>query len=201
MGTTKQQVAENRQAIVTAADALFRLRGVDAVGLNELMGAAGLTRGGFYNHFTSKDTLVDTVVANAVADGIAALDRAIATARASGGDPLTQRISWYMSPEHRADIVRGCPVAGFAGDARRLGPAARGRYAEGLAATLDRLTATVRTPGLDEGEQRARAIALFSEMVGAVVLSRAVTDVDPALADEILEGTLADLYSRTDATP
>jgi TetR/AcrR family transcriptional repressor of nem operon len=110
VGITKQKAAENREAIVTAADGLFRERGVDAVGLNELMGAAGLTRGGFYNHFASKDALVDTVLAEAMAEGVGNLDRAITAAQARGSDPLTERIGWYLSPEHRADIEHGCPA-------------------------------------------------------------------------------------------
>ncbi|WP_459183456.1 TetR/AcrR family transcriptional regulator, partial [Streptomyces sp.] len=69
VGVSKQKAAENRDAIIAAADGLFRERGVDAVGLVELMGAAGLTRGGFYNHFASKDALVDAVLDKAMADG------------------------------------------------------------------------------------------------------------------------------------
>ena len=197
MGITKQKAAENREAIVTAADGLFRERGVEAVGLNELMSAAGLTRGGFYNHFASKDALIDTVLATAMAIGSGNLNRAITAAEARGSDPLTERIDWYLSPEHRADIEHGCPNASFAGDARRLEPAARARYAKGLAENLDRLSQIVRTSGLSEGERRARAIALFSEMAGALLLSRAVADADPDLADEILDSARTDLHNRT----
>ncbi|MFC8824159.1 TetR/AcrR family transcriptional regulator [Streptomyces sp. NPDC057137] len=196
VGVSKQQAAENREAIIAAADSLFRERGVDAVGLVELMGAAGLTRGGFYNHFASKDALVDTVVTKAMADGYGNLDEAITASQTHGSDPLTEQINWYLSPEHRADIEHGCPNTGFAGDARRLDPAARAHYAKGLAANLDRFTQIVEAPGLDEGERRARAIALFSEMAGALLLSRAVADADPALADEILDSARADLVSR-----
>jgi len=199
VGITKQQAAANRDAIVSAADGLFRERGVEAVGLNELMGAAGLTRGGFYNHFASKDALVDTVLATAMAIGSSNLNRAITAAQALGSDPLTERIDWYLSPEHRANIEHGCPNASFAGDARRLDPAARGHYAKGLAENLDRLAQIVDTPELGEGERRARAIALFSEMVGALLLSRAVADADPALADEILDSARTDLHHRTSA--
>nr|QIZ02326.1 TetR family transcriptional regulator [Streptomyces sp. S1D4-11] len=199
MGVTKQKAAENREAIVAAADSLFRERGVDAVGLNELMGAAGLTRGGFYNHFTSKDALVATVLAKAMANGVGSLDHSITAAQTRGSDPLTDRIDWYLSPEHRADIEHGCPNASFAGDARRLDPTARAFYAEGLAATIDRLTQIAHASPPGEGDQRARAIALFSEMVGAVLLSRAVADADPALADEILESARIDLHHRASA--
>jgi TetR/AcrR family transcriptional repressor of nem operon len=198
MGITKQQTAANKDAIVAAADGLFRERGIEAVGLNELMGAAGLTRGGFYNHFASKDALVDTVLAKAMADGTGNLARAIAAAQARGSDPLAERVDWYLSPEHRADIEHGCPNASFAGDARRLDPAARSHYAHGLAENLDRLTQTVDSTGLSEDERRARAIALFSEMVGGLLLSRAVADADPALADEILDSARTDLHNRID---
>jgi TetR/AcrR family transcriptional regulator, transcriptional repressor for nem operon len=197
VGITKQKAAENREAIVSAADGLFRERGVEAVGLNELMSAAGLTRGGFYNHFASKDALIDTVLGTAMAIGSGNLNRAITAAEARGSDPLTERIDWYLSPEHRADIEHGCPNASFAGDARRLEPAARARYAKGLAENLDRLSQIVRTSGLSEGERRARAIALFSEMAGALLLSRAVADADPDLADEILDSARTDLHNRT----
>ncbi|WP_328609241.1 TetR/AcrR family transcriptional regulator [Amycolatopsis sp. NBC_00345] len=196
MGITKQQTAANKDAIVAAADGLFRERGVDAVGLNELMGAAGLTRGGFYNHFASKDALVDSVLAKAMADGAGNLERAIAAAQARGSDPLAERVDWYLSPEHRADIESGCPNASFAGDARRLDPAARGHYAKGLAENIDRLTQTVDATGLSEGERRTRAIALFSEMAGSLLLSRAVADADPALSDEILDSARTDLHHR-----
>src|ERR1700677_3714722 len=66
MGVSKRQTAKNKQAIITAAERLFRERGVDGVGLNELMREAGFTQGGFYNHFESKDSLVAEVVATAM---------------------------------------------------------------------------------------------------------------------------------------
>ena len=69
MGVSKEQVAENRLAIIAAAKQLFRERGVDAVGLSELMKHAGFTQGGFYNHFESKAALVAEAVASAMADG------------------------------------------------------------------------------------------------------------------------------------
>ncbi|SIO71916.1 transcriptional regulator, TetR family [Burkholderia sp. GAS332] len=69
MGVSRQQAVENRHAIVAAAEKLFRERGVDAVGLAELMKAAGFTQGGFYNHFKSKDALVAAVMEKAMEDG------------------------------------------------------------------------------------------------------------------------------------
>ena len=70
MGVTKETAAENRQKILTAAARLFREKGVDAVGLTELMKEAGFTQGGFYNHFKSKDALVAEVLGEAVEEGV-----------------------------------------------------------------------------------------------------------------------------------
>lgn len=93
----------------------------------------------------------------------------------------------YLSPAHRASIDAGCPLSGFVGDARRLGDVARGAYAEGLAEKLDRFSRVIEeTDGIREGS-RKKAITLFSEMVGTMLLSRAVADVDPKLEDEILD--------------
>src|ERR1700679_2645793 len=75
LGVSREQAAENRRAIVAAATQLFRERGVDSVGLSELMKHAGFTQGGFYNHFESKAALVAEVLACAMADGSAQLAR------------------------------------------------------------------------------------------------------------------------------
>jgi TetR/AcrR family transcriptional regulator, transcriptional repressor for nem operon len=187
MGISKQQATQNRDAIIDAAEKLFRDKGVDAVGLNDLMDAAGFTRGGFYNHFESKDALVAAVIDKAMEDGAAALGAAIAGWQAKGRDPLNGHIEWYLSPAHRADIEGGCPLSGFAGDVRRLDPATRQRYADGLETYFEYCTEIVATPGESPDAARARAIALFSQMVGALVLSRAVAEAAPALSDEILE--------------
>src|ERR1700756_5394012 len=74
MGISKEQAAQNRAAIIAAAERLFRDRGVDSVGVNELMDAAGFTRGGFYNHFKSKDALVAAVIDQAMTGGAATLE-------------------------------------------------------------------------------------------------------------------------------
>lgn len=201
MGVSRQQAVENRQAIVAAAEKLFRERGVDAVGLAELMKAAGFTQGGFYNHFQSKDALVAAVMEKAMEDGGEAFVSIVENARSADADPVKQQIQWYLSPEHRADIEAGCPLSGFVGDARRLGVAARDAYAEGLAANLERFAGAIEeTDGIREGSRR-KAIMLFSQMVGTLLLSRAVADIDPALADEILDEGREQLLTAVDAQP
>jgi TetR/AcrR family transcriptional regulator, transcriptional repressor for nem operon len=201
VGVSRQQAVENRRAIVAAAEKLFRERGVEAVGLAELMKAAGFTQGGFYNHFKSKDALVAAVMEKAMAEGAEALVSQIENARSADADPVRQNIQWYLSPEHRADIEAGCPLSGFAGDARRFVDVARGAYAAGLAANLERLAKVIEeTEGISKGS-RTKAITLFSQMVGTLLLSRAVADVDPALADEILGEGRQHLLAAVDRTP
>ncbi|WP_423367625.1 TetR/AcrR family transcriptional regulator [Burkholderia sp. LMG 32019] len=176
MGVSRQQAAENRSAIVAAAERLFRARGVDAVGLTELMKEAGFTQGGFYNHFKSKDALVAEVMEKAMQD----------RADSPNAGSLDAQVALYLSAAHRDNVEAGCPLSGFAGDAPRLTDAARACYAHGLATYLDRLERMVAVEGGTPAQTRRDAIAVFSQMVGALVLSRAIAGTDPALADEIL---------------
>ncbi|MFD1561771.1 TetR/AcrR family transcriptional regulator [Paraburkholderia silviterrae] len=217
MGVSREQAAENRRAIVAAAEKLFRERGVDAVGLAELMKAAGFTQGGFYNHFKSKDALVAAVMDKALEEGGETIAGVIDHARQAGADAIEQHIRTYLSPEHRRDIEAGCPLSGFAGDARRLDDEARAAYAQGLAIYLERIAAVIEErggsqPGRPAATQaaathaaargegsRAEAIALLSQLVGTLVLSRAVVDVAPALADEILDEGRRHLLDATGA--
>lgn len=197
MGISKQQAIENKQAIVAAAGKLFRERGVAAVGLTELTKAAGFTQGGFYNHFKSKDALVAAVMDEAMEGAAAQLAAAIEASKAKEADPLRRQINWYLSSSHRADIETGCPLTGFAGDVRRLSKEARQSYAHGLASNFDQLASLIS--GDNPQEKRQKAIALFSQMVGSLLLSRAVVEADPALADEILNDGREQVLRAIDA--
>ena len=200
MGVSREKAAENRRAIIAAATQLFRERGVEAVGLNKLMKQAGFTQGGFYNHFESKAALVAEVLASAMVDGAAELAR---NARASVDESTTalrRYISWYLSQAHRDNIDHGCPVAGFAGDARRLGAGAQSHFAGGLDDQITILAGLIAESGsfATSGERRTlreRAISLHCEMVGALVLSRSVAQAAPALSNEILENVQRDVLA------
>ncbi|WP_321922831.1 TetR/AcrR family transcriptional regulator [Burkholderia sp. BCC1998] len=188
MGVSRQQAAENRNAIVAAAERLFRVRGVDAVGLTELMKEAGFTQGGFYNHFKSKDALVAAVMEKAIQD----------RADSPNAGSVAKQATAYLSTAHRDNVEAGCPLSGFAGDAPRLTDAARACYAHGVAAYLDRLERMVAAEGSAAADTRRDAIAAFSQMVGALVLSRAIAGTDPALADEILDAGRRTLGAQPD---
>jgi TetR/AcrR family transcriptional regulator, transcriptional repressor for nem operon len=197
MGVSKQQAIENKKAIVAAAEKLFRERGVAAVGLAELTKAAGFTQGGFYNHFTSKDALVAAVMEKAMEGGATDLVTSIQTSKAKAVDPMKQHIKGYLSANHLANVEAGCPLTAFAGDVRRLGKEARESYSNGLTWNFDQLASVI--DGKSPQEKRKKAVALFSQMVGSLVLSRAVVETDPALADEILKDGRQQLLKAIDA--
>jgi len=210
MGVSREKAAENRRAIVAAATQLFRERGVDAVGLSELMKQAGFTQGGFYNHFESKAALVAEVLASAMVEGVAGLAKNTRAPVDESTTALRRYINWYLSQAHRDNIDHGCPVAGFAGDAPRLGAAAQSHFAGGLDDQITILAGLIAESGsfATAGERRTlreRAISLHCEMVGALVLSRSVAQAAPALSNEILENVqrdvLASLNDRSSQSP
>jgi TetR/AcrR family transcriptional repressor of nem operon len=204
LGVSREQAAENRRAIVAAATQLFRERGVEAVGLNELMKHAGFTQGGFYNHFESKAALVAEVLASAMAEGAAELAKSARAPVDGTTTALRRYISHYLSQPHRDNIDEGCPVAGFAGDAPRLDAGAQSHFAGGLDDQITILAGLIAEHGslAALGERRTlreQAISLHCEMVGALVLSRSVVQGAPALSNEILDNVRRDVLASIDA--
>jgi len=203
LGVSREQAAENRRAIVAAATQLFRERGVEAVGLNELMKHAGFTQGGFYNHFESKADLVAEVLASAMAEKNAELVKSAQAPIDESTTALRRYISWYLSQAHRDNIDHGCPVAGFVGDAPRLGAGAQSHFAGGLddqitiVAGLIAENASLAAAG-QHRTLRERAISLHCQMVGALVLSRSVAQAAPSLSNEILENAQRDAFASID---
>lgn len=177
MRVTQARAAESRDRIVAAAARLFRERGIDGVGIDAITEAAGLTHGGFYRHFRSKDDLAAE-----------ALGRTLSDAAPAPAD-LAGYVSWYLSARHRDDPGRGCAMAALGGDAARGGGGLRRRFTAAVSAEVARFTAWFGGP--EKPEARARALAGLSAMVGAMVLARAVDD--PALSDEILAAVRASL--------
>ncbi|WP_254896850.1 TetR/AcrR family transcriptional regulator [Amycolatopsis sp. Hca4] len=189
---TQEQKQLNREKIVTAAGEGFRLRGIDGIGLEEVMKAAGMTHGGFYNHFASKDDLALEVLHQGFTDSLAALDAIRSAHPRSARAALHDMVDGYVNAEHRDHPEAGCASAALVTDAGRHGTAAQAEYRRGLdgyfAKITDMLLDRARQSGteLTPAEARERAVALFSQMVGALTLSRAVADAAPALSNEIL---------------
>jgi TetR/AcrR family transcriptional regulator, transcriptional repressor for nem operon len=203
LGVSREQAAENRRAIVAAATQLFRERGVDAVGLSELMKHAGFTQGGFYNHFESKADLVGEVLASAMDEKNAELVKHAKAPIDVSTTALRRYVSWYLSRAHRDNIDDGCPVAGFAGDAPRLDAGAQSHFATGLDDQITIVAGLIAESGplAAVGERRTlreRAVSLHCEMVGALVLSRSVAQAAPALSNEILESAQRHVLASLD---
>ncbi|NGO55095.1 TetR/AcrR family transcriptional regulator [Allomesorhizobium camelthorni] len=175
MKVSREQMAENRHRILDAASWLFREKGFEAVTVAEVMNAAGLTHGGFYGHFSSKDDLIAQTLAHVLA------------ADSSGGGDLRAYVDAYLAPRHRDNCAGGCPTAGLAAAIRHQSPAARSAMTEGLRSQIDRIGKAL--PEFDAADRRRVAIGSWSAMVGAVILARAIDD--PALSDEVLEQTRA----------
>ena len=184
MKVSREQRAEHRRRILDAAGRLFRSKGFDAVTVAEVMHAAGLTHGGFYRHFGSKDDLVVETLAHVLRRG------------PDLEFDLPAFVDRYLSPRHREATATGCPVAGLASDTRHQTPPARAALTAGLRAQLDRMSTAM--PGPDAVVRRRAAIGSWSAMVGAVILARAIDD--RALSDAVLEQTRAWIGERTHAT-
>lgn len=184
MRITKDKARENRERVVAEAGRLFRQKGFEGVGVAELMRAAGLTHGGFYNHFDSKEAVeaaaCDALFANSIAriEAVASLESD--SERRAAFDAYRRR---YVSPEARDAPGPACPMAAFAADMSRQSGPARASYARGLRAYLE---AFERAGGGDRGE----AMRAFFGLVGALTLARSVAAEDPELSTEILEAAI-----------
>ena len=192
MKVSKQQSAENRQAILDAAARLFRERGISGVGVAEIMAAAGFTHGGFYGHFASKEALAAEVVDQVYAHSTEKLAQRLERAGGDAGEHFRQ----YLNPRHRDRAGDGCPMPSMAADAaRETGPVPEAS-ARGIAGYLREL-ARHRPDGTVTAEpdeaDKARAILSLSALVGGMVLARATHEAAPALSDEILARLPAEL--------
>ena len=192
MRVSRDQARQNRQRVVATSSALFREKGVDGVGISDLMSEAGLTHGGFYKQFGSKAELVEEACAKALDDTMAFWDDYLEGA----AEPRARFIRAYLSHQQRDRVGEGCLLPALAGEARRETPAIRSVFTRAIRSYADRLDQPVdaRT-----AQSRAEALSTLSEMVGAILLAR-VTD-DPQLSNEILQAARDDILgARPEAT-
>lgn len=189
---TQEQKQLNHDRIIEAAGRGFRTHGVNGIGIAELMKAAEMTHGGFYNHFDSKDDLALEVIRQGFVSSLSALGDIREEHPGSARAALDHMFDQYLSVLHRDQPEYGCASAALVTDAGRDGVAAQSEYQHGLdgffSAITDMVLENAGQSGADLNAEQAReqAIALFSQMVGALVISRAVAKSSPDLADEIL---------------
>ena len=167
---SREQASENRSRVVAAASSLFRRKGLDGIGIRDLMAEAGLTHGGFAGQFGSKEALAGEACAHAFADVEQALDR---VGQGDAAGRLRRLTEFYLAPKIPG---HDCPMSTLAGDVARApaGASVRRTFTTGLR----------RLAGLFAGQPPDdHALATMAAMVGAVVLRRASDDT--VLADRI----------------
>lgn len=184
MRVTREQAALNRERIVEAASRRFRERGFEGIGVADLMKEVGLTHGGFYGHFGSKEDLMAEACAAALSRS---RERWQKRAQAHPEDPAGAIARMYLTPRHRDAPGDGCVMAALASEAARQGPVVRHALIDGLKSAFDYLAGVIK--GGTPTARRRKAIATYASWVGAMVLSRAAAD-DPQLSREILEAVV-----------
>lgn len=170
--------AETRARVLREAGREIRAKGPSNVAVAGIMRRAGLTHGGFYSHFLSKDALVVDAIDAMFADAID-VSRTI-EAGSDARSTLRGYIDVYLSVRHRDARDRGCPLPALSGDLPRASSAARERFAAGVTRITRRIADVVEALNYDQPHDHASAI--LAQMVGAVVLARAV----PGAASEAI---------------
>lgn len=197
MPLSKDHKARTRKRIVEEAAKAFRARGVSGTGIPELMGRAGLTHGGFYAHFNSKDALVAEACATGFGEAAEALIEQ--TVRdVPPGRELAAIIRAYLSRAHRDHPETGCMIPSLTAEMAHETPDVRTAFTRSLETYFGRLAAYMPTEALSETVPASatpdeRAMLLLSGMMGAVQLARSVDD--PVLSDRILQ-VAREFYTR-----
>jgi TetR/AcrR family transcriptional repressor of nem operon len=174
----KERKEETRRRIIAAAGRRLKSDGIDGSGIATLMADAGLTNGAFYAHFSSKEDLVAT----AVADQLREILEDIRT-KPQGRDGAQQMVREYLSVEHRDSREFGCPSAALLDEIGRCSDATKSSYTEVVLDIVDELAARLSPD--DPPSARVAALSLYAMLIGTLQLSRALADRE--LADQVLK--------------
>jgi TetR/AcrR family transcriptional repressor of nem operon len=192
MRVSKEQAAQNRQHILTAATRLFREHGIHATGVDAITKEAGLTHGGLYSHFGSKEAIAAEAIRFAMTRSKHLWQRA--AERNQGDKALRSIVENYLSREHRDEPGQGCVVAALGADVARQPYSVRKAFTKELADVFELLVRLM--PSDDPARRDEDAIATFAGMVGALILSRAVNE--ETLSERILQATAKQITQRTE---
>ena len=188
MGHSKTDKAESHERIVKIAAEKFREAGIDGIGVADLMKEAGLTHGGFYRHFESRDALVAEAVESALAQGARRLGRVVEKSGERGEEAFAALVDAYLNKQHVDRRRTGCALVALANDVVRSGSRTRAAYTRQVESYFGMFADLLRPLG---PEARRRAITVLSALVGALALARAVDDED--LSREVLESVAAEI--------
>jgi TetR/AcrR family transcriptional repressor of nem operon len=177
-----QKERTHRQILAEAADAI-RIKGPERVGVAEVMNKLGLTHGGFYAHFASKDDLIAQAITSMFDQGFSNFLRK--TERLEPQRALEAYVDWYLSKAHRDAPGRGCPLAAISGDLPRLPEPARARYTEGVERIAAGIGKLLKKLGKKDTE--ALAFSALAEMAGTLTFARAI--MDPERSDRLLRAS------------
>jgi len=173
--------ARTKEKVLREAANAIRAEGPDRIGVAALMGKAGLTHGGFYAHFDSKDDLIAQAITQMFEDRYQNV-----MARMEGkpsGEQLDAFVEGYLSTRHRDDPSHGCPIPTLSGELARMPDVARQRFADGSERMAKWLASLLKDEGV--AEPRDLATSIMAELVGAVALSRVIGD--PAKSNRVLK--------------
>ncbi len=190
MRVSKEKAAQNRERILTSAARLFREHGIGATGVDSITEDAGLTHGGLYSQFGSKEAIAAEAVRFALARGKRVWQRALE--RNPGKRALPAIVESYLSRAHRDAPGTGCVVAALGTDIARQPRRVRQAFTWEIKDDLEFLSRLMP----DDGHERSYedAIVAFASMAGALILARAVSD--EALSDLILRSTAKRVIQR-----
>ena len=186
MGTSQAAKAASHDRILDIAAARIRRDGTGSLAVAELMKEAGLTHGGFYRHFDSREQLIAEATQRALTQGS---EWTMASGKLGGQRGFTALVDGYLSAWHRDHPEAGCGVAGVAADAARAGGPARGSYTRQVKECLAVIADLTGNPDRQAGEREA--VLTLSALVGAISMARAVDD--PDLSEQILTNAAAAL--------
>lgn len=193
MRKSKLETAETRRRIVKIASEEFRSHGVNNVGLTDLMAAAGLTHGGFYKHFDSKDQLIEESITLAAKDLAVKVETRLK--EVSGREGLKAVLALYLSVEHRDNAAQGCPFVALGSEITHSSEDAR----QAMSLGFEGLCEIIAKQLIDISEEQAKKDAYFilSTMIGAVTMSRVI--IDKNISSAILQQTREQLSQYIDA--
>jgi len=185
---SKEQNANNRDALIAAASGLFQKQGFAATGVAQISEEAGLTQGGFYGHFKSKTLLVEAACRQSLANGRDSWRAMIGTS----GNDLETLIDAYVSPEHVEAVAQGCPMAAYTGEIKSQDDAVKATFTDGFEDMVGILQEVLAGDFADENARRD-ALFFMCSMVGSVAMARATKTTNPQLAEAIIAATRANL--------